>query len=77
MRKLIISMALLVVAGAPVAMAQTGNNMGSSGAANQSQPLRESPWKPRSATGSHGPIRCRRKKSGQSERPDEQGRRRA
>jgi hypothetical protein len=44
MRKLMISMALLVVAGAPVAMAQTGNNMGSSsGAANQSQPLRESP----------------------------------
>ena len=43
MRKLMISMALLVVAGGPVAMAQTGNNMGSSGAANQSQPLRESP----------------------------------
>jgi hypothetical protein len=36
-------MALLVVVGAPVAMAQTGNNMGSSGAANQSQPLREAP----------------------------------
>jgi hypothetical protein len=43
MRKLTISMALLVVVGAPVAMAQTGNNMGSSGAANQSQPLREAP----------------------------------
>jgi hypothetical protein len=43
MRKLTISMALLVLVGAPVAMAQTGNNMGSSGAANQSQPLREAP----------------------------------
>jgi hypothetical protein len=43
MRRLTISMALLVVVGAPVAMAQTGNNMGSSGAANQSQPLREAP----------------------------------
>jgi hypothetical protein len=43
MRKLTISIALLVVVGAPVAMAQTGNNMGSSGAANQPQPLREAP----------------------------------
>ncbi|SHH10570.1 hypothetical protein [Bradyrhizobium erythrophlei] len=43
MQKLAISMALLVVVGAPIAMAQTGNNMGSPGAANQSQPLREAP----------------------------------
>ena len=43
MRKLTISTALLIVVGSPAAMAQTGNNMGLSGAANQSQPTREAP----------------------------------
>ena len=42
MQKLIISMALLVLIGGPVAMAQTGSKTGSSGAANQSQ-TREAP----------------------------------
>ena len=44
MRKLIMSIALLVLLGGPVAMAQTGSKTGStSGAANQSQPSREAP----------------------------------
>jgi len=42
MQKLIMSMALLVLIGGPVAMAQTGSKTGSSGAANQS-PTREAP----------------------------------
>jgi len=42
MRKLIMSMALLVLMGGPVAMAQTGSKTGSSGAANPS-PAREAP----------------------------------
>jgi len=36
-------MAVLMLAGSPAALAQTGNNMGSSGGANQSQPTREAP----------------------------------
>ena len=48
MRKLIMSIALLVLLGGPVAMAQTGSKTGStSGAANQSQPSREAPTQPR------------------------------
>jgi hypothetical protein len=43
MRNLITTMALLALIGAPAAMAQTGSNTGSSGAANPSQPLREAP----------------------------------
>ena len=44
MRKLIMSMALLALIGAPAAMAQTGNKTGTSGAANQPpQPFREAP----------------------------------
>jgi hypothetical protein len=43
MRKLIMSMALLALIGAPVAMAQTGSRTGTSGAANQPQPTREAP----------------------------------
>jgi hypothetical protein len=43
MQKLIMSMALLVLIGGPAALAQSGNKMGSSGAANQSQPSREAP----------------------------------
>jgi hypothetical protein len=44
MRKLIMSMALLALIGAPTAMAQTGSKTGTSGAANQQpQPLREAP----------------------------------
>jgi hypothetical protein len=44
MRKLIMSMALLALIGAPAAMAQTGNKTGTSGAANQQpQPMREAP----------------------------------
>jgi hypothetical protein len=44
MRELIMSIALLVLLGGPVAMAQTGSKTGStSGAANQSQPSREAP----------------------------------
>jgi hypothetical protein len=42
MQKLIMSMALLVLIGGPVAMAQTGSKTGSSGTANQS-PTREAP----------------------------------
>src|SRR5882724_5373626 len=42
MRKLMMSMALLVLIGGPAAMAQ-GGNTGTSGAANQSQPSREAP----------------------------------
>jgi hypothetical protein len=41
--KLITSVALLALMGAPAAMAQTGGNMGTSGAANQAQPGREAP----------------------------------
>jgi hypothetical protein len=43
MRKLIMSMALLALIGAPAAIAQTGNKTGTSGAANQPQPTREAP----------------------------------
>jgi hypothetical protein len=43
MRKLIMSMALLVLVGVPNAMAQTGSKTGTSGAASQSQPSREAP----------------------------------
>jgi hypothetical protein len=43
MRKLIMSMALLVLIGAPAAIAQTGSRTGTSGAANQPQPTREAP----------------------------------
>src|SRR5450631_1168895 len=44
MRKLIMSMALLALIGAPAAMAQTGSKTGTSGAANQQpQPMREAP----------------------------------
>jgi hypothetical protein len=42
MQKLIMSMALLVLIGGPVAMAQTGSKSGSSGATNPSQ-FREAP----------------------------------
>jgi hypothetical protein len=41
--KLITTMALVVLIGGPAAMAQTGSNTGTSGAANQSQPGREAP----------------------------------
>ena len=40
---LIAIVALLLLIVGPAAMAQTGGNMGSAGAANQSQPLREAP----------------------------------
>ena len=46
MDKLIMSMAILVLLGGPVAVAQTGSKTGSSGtsgAASQSQPMREAP----------------------------------
>jgi hypothetical protein len=43
MRKLIMSMALLALIGAPAAMAQTGSKTGTSGAANQPQVPREAP----------------------------------
>jgi hypothetical protein len=43
MRKLIMSMALLALIGAPAAIAQTGSRTGTSGAANQPQPTREAP----------------------------------
>jgi hypothetical protein len=43
MRKLIMSMALLALIGAPAAIAQTGGRTGTSGAANQPQPTREAP----------------------------------
>jgi hypothetical protein len=43
MRKLIMSMALLALIGAPAAMAQTGSRTGTSGAANQPQPTRDAP----------------------------------
>ena len=42
MRNLITTMALLALVGGP-AMAQTGSNTGSSGAASQSKPMREAP----------------------------------
>jgi hypothetical protein len=42
MQKLMMSMALLILIGGPVAMAQTGSKNGSSGAASQSQ-TREAP----------------------------------
>ena len=42
MRNLITTVALLALIGGPVAVAQTGSNMGSSGAANP-QPAREAP----------------------------------
>ena len=41
--KLLATVALLVLIGGPVAMAQMGANTGSPGAANQSQPTREAP----------------------------------
>jgi hypothetical protein len=41
--KLIPTMALLALVGGTAAMAQTGSNTGSSGAANQSQTAREAP----------------------------------
>jgi hypothetical protein len=41
--RLIPTMALLALVGGPAAMAQTGGNTGSSGAANQSQMPREAP----------------------------------
>jgi hypothetical protein len=44
MRKLIMSMALLALIGAPAAMAQAGSRTGTSGAANQQPPpIREAP----------------------------------
>jgi hypothetical protein len=44
MRKLIMSMALLALIGAPTAVAQTGSKTGTSGAASQQpQPMREAP----------------------------------
>ena len=43
MRKLIMSMALLALIGAPAALAQTGSKTGTSGTASQSQPTREAP----------------------------------
>jgi hypothetical protein len=41
--KLITAMALVILIGGPPALAQTGSNTGTSGAANQSQPGREAP----------------------------------
>jgi hypothetical protein len=41
--KSIAAMAVLVAIGGPAAVAQTGSNTGSSGAANQSQMTREAP----------------------------------
>jgi hypothetical protein len=43
MRKLFTTMALLVLIGGPAAMAQTGSNTGTSGAANPSPMIREAP----------------------------------
>ena len=43
MRKLIMSMALLALIGAPAALAQTGSKTGTAGAATQSQGPREAP----------------------------------
>jgi hypothetical protein len=43
MRKLIMTIAVLVLTGAPFAMAQTSSNKGSSGAGNSSPPTREAP----------------------------------
>ena len=43
MRKLIMSMALLILTGGALATAQTGSNMGTSGATNSPQPAREAP----------------------------------
>jgi hypothetical protein len=43
MRKLITTIAVLVLTGGPLAMAQTGSNTGSSGATNSPQPSREAP----------------------------------
>jgi hypothetical protein len=42
MRNLIMTIAVLALIGSPAAMAQTGNNMGSTGAANPA-PAREAP----------------------------------
>jgi hypothetical protein len=43
MRKLITTIAVLALTGGPAAMAQTGSNSGTSGAANPSPPAREAP----------------------------------
>jgi hypothetical protein len=43
MRKLFTTMALLVLIGGPAAMAQTGTNTGTSGAANPPPMIREAP----------------------------------
>ena len=43
MRNLITTMAMLALIGSPAAMAQTGSNTGSPGAASRSQPVREAP----------------------------------
>jgi len=43
MRNLFTTVALLILIGSGPAMAQTGSNRGASGAANQSQPIREAP----------------------------------
>jgi hypothetical protein len=43
MRKLMTMTAVLVLTAGSAAMAQTGNNMGSSGAGNSSAPAREAP----------------------------------
>ncbi|MEA2836640.1 MAG: hypothetical protein QOD89_1190 [Bradyrhizobium sp.] len=43
MRNLITTTALLALIGGPAAMAQTGSNTGSPGAATQPQPMREAP----------------------------------
>ena len=43
MRTLFTSVALLILIGGAFGMAQTGSNKGASGAANQSQPMREAP----------------------------------
>jgi hypothetical protein len=43
MRNLITTIGLLALFGAPAAMAQTGSNTGSSGAANSPQPMRDAP----------------------------------
>jgi hypothetical protein len=43
MRILLTAVALLILIGSGPAMAQTGSNRGASGAANQSQPIREAP----------------------------------
>jgi hypothetical protein len=43
MRNLVTTMALMVLIGAPPAVAQTGSNTGSRGAANSPAPAREAP----------------------------------